>query len=250
MENKTKKLTAIAAGAVVLTGAAFAAPSFASVKHHTFKAASSSTAAASTPTTAPTWGGASGDAQDGHKAFGLSASLPATVTAVPATVTDAEVAEHGATFIVYQYTGTAPTTQPTTGGRPAHFEATAITGTTATGTIELRVPKTAGTYTFAIYNSKTSTTPVLVSVVVDATLTAKIADTSVTVTSVYDATAQQKFAGRGPGNSDFGHSHNPNRKGAKNFKTHGDNDGDGPAAGWTPSTTATPAPTTGTTTNG
>ena len=249
MENKTKKLTAIAAGAVVLTGAAFAAPSFASVKHHTFKAASSSTAAASTPTTAPTWGGASGDAQDGHKAFGLSASLPATVTAVPATVTDAEVAEHGATFIAYAYTGTAPTTQPTTGAMPAHFEAATLTGTTATGTLDLRVSKTAGTYTFAVYASKTDATPVIVTVVVDAAGKAT-ATSSAALTAAYDATAQQNFAGRGPGNSDFGHSHNPNRKGAKNFKTHGDNDGDGPAAGWTPSTTATPAPTTGTTTNG
>jgi len=253
MENKTKKLTAIAAGAVVLTGAAFAAPSFASAKHHTFKAASSSTAAASTPTTAPTWGGASGDANDDHKGgarFGGSqASIAATVTAVPATVTDAEVAEHGAAFIAYDYTGTAPTTQPTTGGHPVHFEATTLANGTATGTIDLHAPKTAGTYTVAIYSSKTDTTPVLVTIVVDAAGKATATATAA-LASAFDATIKAPAFGGPEGGPADGKGFGP--RGGHGHGPHGDNDGDGPqgGAGWTPSTTATPAPTTGTTTNG
>ncbi|MFM6939812.1 MAG: hypothetical protein ACKOUD_04250, partial [Rhodoluna sp.] len=173
MEKKTLKLTAVAAGAVVLAGAAFASPSFASAKHTSVKAASSSSTG--TTGTAPTWGGASGDAVDGHKggAFGpranaVESTVAGTITGVPTTVTDLEAAEHSGFFIAYDYTGTAPTTQPTTGGHPVRFEATALTNGTVTGTLGFLSPKSAGTYTVAVYNSKTSTTPVLVTIVVDA----------------------------------------------------------------------------------
>ncbi len=197
MENKTKKLTAIAAGAVVLAGAAFATPSFASVKHSSFKAAAS----ASTGTAAPTWGGASGDAQDGHKRGprfnGVESTLAATITGVPTTVTDLEVAEHSGLFIAYTYTGTAPTTQPTTGGHPARFEATALANGTVTGTLGFMTPKTAGTYNVAVYNSKTDASPVLVTIVVDAAGKAT-ATTTGTLTTAYDATLKAPAFG-GPG---------------------------------------------------
>jgi hypothetical protein len=245
MNNKTLKLTAVAAGAVVLAGTAFAAPSFASAKHTSFKAAAS-TSAGTTGTAAPTWGGASGDAQDGHKRGprfnGVESTLAATITGVPTTVTDLEAAEHSAFFIAYDYTGTAPTTQPTTGGHPARFEATALANGTVTGTLGFMTPKTAGTYNVAVYSSKTSTTPVLVTIVVDAAGKAT-ATTAGTLTAAYDATAAT-FGGPagGPG---FGHG----PKGGHGHGPHGDNDGDGPqggangTTGWTPSTTATPAPT-------
>jgi hypothetical protein len=228
MKKKTLKLTAVAAGAVVLAGAAFASPSFASAKHTSFKAASSSTG---TTGTAPTFGK---DHRGGPRFNGVESTLAATITGVPSTVTDLEAAEHSGLFIAYEYTGTAPTTQPTTGGHPAHFEATALADGTVTGTLGFMSPKTAGTYNVAVYNSKTSTTPVLVTIVVDATGKAT-ATAAGTLTTAYDATLKAPAFG------------GPEGKGPKGGHGHGDNDGDAPngGTGWTPSTTATPAPTNG-----
>ena len=237
MEKKTLKLTAVAAGAVVLAGAAFASPSFASAKHTSVKAAASSSTG--TTGTAPTWGGASGDAKDGKfkggpKFNGVESTIAATITGVPSTVTDLEVAEHSALFITYEYTGTAPTTQPTTGGHPARFEATALANGTVTGTLGFLSPKTAGTYNLAVYSSKTDATPVLVTIVVDSA-GKSTATASGTLTAAYDATLKAPAFdgpkdGKGP-------------KGGRGHGPHGDRDGDKGGAGWTPSTT-TPAPTT------
>jgi hypothetical protein len=241
MKKKTLKLTAVAAGAVVLAGAAFASPSFASAKHSSVKAAASSSAGTTGTTgTAPTWGGASGDAQDGHKGGpkrdGLESTIAATISGVPATVTDLEVAEHSALFIAYEYTGTAPTTQPTTGGHPARFEATALANGTVTGTLGFMSPKTAGTYKVAVYNSKTDASPVLVTIVVDAAGKAT-ATASAALTSAYDATIKAPaFGGPKDGKGPRGgHGHGP----------RGDKDGDKGGSGWTaPTTGTTPAPTT------
>ena len=258
MEKKTLKLTAVAAGAVVLAGAAFASPSFASAKHTSVKAAASS----STGTTAPTWGGASGDSTDrkfkqGPKANGAFSTVAATITGVPATVTDLEVAEHSALFLAYEYTGTAPTTQPTTGGHPAHFKATALANGTVTGTLEFRSPKTAGTYNVAVYNSTTSTTPVLVTIVVDAAGKAT-ATSSAALTAAYDATIKAPAfggpAGGPAGGPGFGPKDGKGPKGGHGRGEghgprgeRGDNDGDhgNGGSGWTaPTTGTTPAPTT------
>jgi hypothetical protein len=220
MEKKTLKLTAVAAGAVVLAGAAFAAPSFASAKHTSVKAASSTSTG--TTGTAPTWGGKSGDAVDGKFKGGVPAdrvesTVAATITGVPSTVTDAEVAEHSAFFIAYDYTGTAPTTQPTTGGHPARFEATALTNGTATGTLGFLTPKTAGTYNVAVYTSTTDATPDLVTIVVDSA--GKATATSATaISAAYDATA----AAKGPG---FG---GPGKDGKGPKGDHGPRGGHGP----------------------
>jgi hypothetical protein len=120
-------------------------------------------------------------------AKGVQATISATITGVPSTVTDLEVAEHSALFLGFEYTTTAPTTQPTTGGRPVHFEATALANGTVTGTLEFKAPKTAGTYKLAVYNSKTDSTPVLVTIVVDAAGKAT-ATSSGSITAAYDAT--------------------------------------------------------------
>ncbi len=248
MEKKTLKLTAIAAGAVVLAGAAFASPSFASAKHTSVKAASSSSTG--TTGTAPTWGGKSGDAVDGKFKRGLPAdrvesTVAATITGVPSTVTDLEVAEHSALFFAYEYTGTAPTTQPTTGGHPARFEATALSNGTVTGTLGFLSPKTAGTYNVAVYTSSTDATADLVTIVVDSA--GKATATSATaLTATYDATA----AAKGPGFGGPGFGPGKDGKGPKG--DHGPRGGHGPrgdkggangGSGWTPPTTATPAPT-------
>jgi hypothetical protein len=245
MEKKTLKLTAVAAGAVVLAGAAFASPSFASAKHTSVRAASSSSTG-----TAPTWGGASGDATDGHKrgprADAVESTITGTITGVPSTITDLEVAEHSGLFMAYEYTGTAPTTQPTTGGHPVRFEATALADGTVTGTVGFLSPKTAGTYNVAVYNSKTSTTPVLVTIVVDSTGKAT-ATANGTLTTAYDATLKAPAFGGPAGGPGFG----PGPKDGKGKGGHGHGRGDKSGAnggsGWTPPTTSTPAPTTGTT---
>jgi hypothetical protein len=221
MEKKTLKLTAIAAGAVVLAGAAFATPSYASAKHTSVKAASSSSTG--TTGTAPTWGGKSGDAVDGKFKRGLPAdrvesTVAATITGVPSTVTDLEVAEHSALFFAYEYTGTAPTTQPTTGGHPAHFEATALTDGTVTGTLGFLSPKTAGTYNVAVYTSSTDATADLVTIVVDSA--GKATATSATaLTATYDAALKAPAFGGPEGGPGFG---------------HGPKDGKGPKGGHGP----------------
>jgi hypothetical protein len=243
MKKKTLKLTAVAAGAVVLAGAAFAAPSFAASKHSSVKAASSSSSG--TTGSAPTWGGASGDALDGKfkqgpKANGAVSTLAATITGVPSTVTDLEVAEHSALFFGYEYTGTAPTTQPTTGGHPVRFEATALTDGTVTGALEFRSPKTAGTYNVAVYTSNTDASPDLVTIVVDAAGKATATSTTA-LTAAYDATVKAPaFGGPRDGKGPMGGGHSRGGHGP-----HGDRDGDQGGAGWTaPSTGATPAPIT------
>ena len=246
MEKKTLKLTAVAAGAVVLAGAAFVSPSFAAAKHTSVKAASSSSTG--TNGTAPTWGGVSGDAIDGHKGGpkmnGVESTIAGTITGVPSTVTDLEVAEHSGYFIAYDYTGTAPTTQPTTGGHPVRFEATALANGTVTGTVGFMTPKTAGTYTLAVYNSTTSTTPVLVTIVVDSAGKAT-ATANGSLTTAYDATLKAPAFGGPKGGPGFGPK---DGKGPKDgHGPRGGHDGGNGGSGWTPPTTSTPAPTTGTT---
>jgi hypothetical protein len=221
MSNKTLKLTAIAAGAVLLAGTAFAAPSFA---HPKGGASSSST---------------SKDASDVRGKHGAKppvalSTIAATITGVPTTVTDLEVAEHSALFMGYEYSTTAPTTQPTTGGRPVHFKATALASGTVTGTLEFKAPKTAGTYKLAVYTSSTDATADVVTIVVDSAGVAT-ATSSAALTATYDANVTRPTppAGEKPG------------KGGKGKGGHGKGGpGHGPkgGAGWSP-TAAPTAPT-------
>ena len=218
MAKKALKLTAIAAGAFVLAGTAFAAPSFA---HQ--KGTSSSTSASKDASDVR------GKFKQGAKAQGAKSTLAATITGVPTTVTDLEVAEHSALFMGYEFTTTAPTAQPTTGGRPVHFEATALTAGTVTGTLEFKSPKTAGTYKLAVYTSSTDATADIVTIVVDAAGVAT-ATSSSALTATYDANVTRPTppAGEKPG------------KGGKGKGGHGHGPKGG--AGWTP-TAAPTAPT-------
>jgi hypothetical protein len=218
MEKKALKLTAIAAGAFVLAGTAFAAPSFA---HQ--KGTSSSTSASKDASDVR------GKFKQGSKAQAAKSTLAATITGVPTTVTDVEVAEHSALFMGYEFTTTAPTAQPTTGGRPVHFEATALTAGTVTGNLEFKSPKTAGTYKLAVYTSSTDATADIVTIVVDAAGVAT-ATSSSALTATYDANVTRPTppAGEKPG------------KGGKGKGGHGHGPKGG--AGWTP-TAAPTAPT-------
>ncbi len=195
MEKKALKLTAIAAGAFLLAGTAFAAPSFAHSKGNASSTSASKDAS-----------DVRGKFKQGPMAKGAQATIAATITGVPSTVTDLEAAEHSALFMAYEYSTTVPTSQPTTGGRPVHFEATALANGTVTGTLGFKAPKTAGTYKIAVYNSKTDATPVLVTIVVDAAGKAT-ATASGTLTAVYDATITHPAppAGEKPGKGAKGH---------------------------------------------
>jgi len=223
MSNKTLKLTAIAAGAVLLAGTAFAAPSFAHQK-----------------STASSWS-ASKDASDvsgkrGAKAPVALATLAATITGVPTTITDLEVAEHSALFMGYEFSTTAPTTQPTSGGRPVHFDATALANGTVTGTLEFKAPKTAGTYKLAVYTSSTDATADVVTIVVDSAGVAT-ATSSAALTATYDANVTRPTppAGEKPGKGEKGKGKGGHGKGGPG---HGPKGG----AGWSP-TAAPTAPT-------
>ena len=218
MEKKALKLTAIAAGAFVLAGTAFAAPSFA---HQ--KGTSSSTSASKDASDVL------GKFKQGPKAQGAKSTIAATITGVPTTVTDLELAEHSALFMGYEFTTTAPTAQPTTGGRPVHFEATALTNGTVTGNLEFKSPKTAGTYKLAVYTSSTDATADIVTIVVDAAGVAT-ATSSAALTANYDANVTRPTppAGEKPG------------KGGKGKGGHGHGPKGG--AGWSP-TAAPTAPT-------
>ena len=218
MEKKALKLTAIAAGAFVLAGTAFAAPSFA---HQ--KGTSSSTSASKDASDVR------GKFKQGPKAQGAKSTIAATITGVPTTVTDLELAEHSALFMGYEFTTTAPTAQPTTGGRPVHFEATALTNGTVTGNLEFKSPKTAGTYKLAVYTSSTDATADIVTIVVDAAGVAT-ATSSAALTANYDANVTRPTppAGEKPG------------KGGKGKGGHGHGPKGG--AGWSP-TAAPTAPT-------
>jgi hypothetical protein len=223
MEKKALKLTAIAAGAIVLAGTAFAAPSFAHPKGN------SSSMSASKDASDVRGKFKQGPKAQGPKAEGAKATLAATITGVPTTVTDLEVAEHSALFMGYEFSTTAPTTQPTTGGRPVHFEATALTSGTVTGTLEFKAPKTAGTYKLAVYTSSTDATADLVTIVVDSAGVAT-ATSSAALTASYDANVTRPAppAGEKPG------------KGGKGKGGHGHGPKGG--AGWSP-TAAPTAPT-------
>jgi hypothetical protein len=218
MEKKALKLTAIAAGAFVLAGTAFAAPSFAHQKGTSSSSSASKDAS-----------DVRGKFKQGAKAQGAKSTLAATITGVPTTVTDLEVAEHSALFMGYEFTTTAPTAQPTTGGRPVHFEATALTNGTVTGNLEFKSPKTAGTYKLAVYTSSTDATADVVTIVVDAAGVAT-ATSSAALTATYDANVTRPTppAGEKPG------------KGGKGKGGHGHGPKGG--AGWTP-TAAPTAPT-------
>jgi hypothetical protein len=223
MEKKALKLTAIAAGAIVLAGTAFAAPSFAHQKGNSSSFSASKDAS-----------DVLGKFKQGPKAQGAKATLAATITGVPTTVTDLEVAEHSALFMGYEYSTTAPTTQPTTGGRPVHFEATALANGTVTGTLEFKAPKTAGTYKLAVYTSSSDATADLVTIVVDSAGVAT-ATSSSALTATYDANVTRPTppAGEKPGKDGKGKGGH-----GKGGPGHGPKDG----AGWSP-TAAPTAPT-------
>ena len=84
------------------------------------------------------------------------ATIAATITEIPSTVTQVGKIVRGAKFVAYPLAADAtsiPATQPTTGGKPAKVEATVGSDSKISYAVEIHVPVTAGTYKFAVYNA-------------------------------------------------------------------------------------------------
>lgn len=136
---KTNSKIAIAAAATLLAGAAMAALPAAAHDNAT----SSSTSATA------------GRSEHAH------ATISATITGIPSTVTSSHQASHGAYFTVYQLSASAtsvPAAEPTTGGkriglRPDRGAAEpTISGSTLTSALRFHA-ETAGTSKYALYPS-------------------------------------------------------------------------------------------------
>lgn len=144
--NKTlKRKAAIAAGAATVLALAAATPSFAHMRD------------------------GMNDSSATTKIAHAHATVAATITAVPTTVTDVRDAARGAKFVAYKLDAAAtelPETQPTTGGKPVKVMGTAITDGVLTGTLRLDAGAASTTTKYAIYNAAGAAT--LVTVTVDA----------------------------------------------------------------------------------
>ena len=162
--NKTlKRKAAIAAGAATVLALAAATPSFAHMRD------------------------GMNDSSATTKVAHAHATVAATITAVPTTITDVREAARGAKFVAYKLDAAAtelPATQPTTGGKPVKVMGTSITDGVLTGTLKLDAGAASTTTKYAIYNAAGAGT--LVTVTVDAAGVAT-ANAATALTSVYAA---------------------------------------------------------------
>ena len=113
------------------------------------------------------------------------ATVAATITGIPSTVTQVGQIVRGAKFVAYPVAADAtaiPETQPTTGGKPAKVEATVAADSKISYAVEIHVPATAGTSKFAVYNA--AGVGALVTVTVDSAGVAT-ATTSAALTTAY-----------------------------------------------------------------
>ena len=162
--NKTlKRKAAIAAGAATVLALAAATPSFAHMRD------------------------GMNDSSATTKVAHAHATIAATITAVPTTITDVREAARGAKFVAYKLDAAAtelPATQPTTGGKPVKVIGTSITDGVLTGTLKLDAGAASTTTKYAIYNAAGAGT--LVTVTVDAAGVAT-ANAATALTAVYAA---------------------------------------------------------------
>ncbi len=197
--NKNFKRNLVAAaGAATVLSLALATPSFAhpSIKGSVAKDVKSS---ASAPRVAA-----------------ATATVSASITGIPSTVTDAHAAEHGARFVVYKLAAdatAAPATQPTTGGHPIGIRGGVLANGTLTGSLGLKGGAASTTTKFAIY-STSGGSAIFATVTVDAAGVAS-ATTSGALTAAFDATLKAPAKGEGK-------SHGKGHKGDHSSKDLGD----------------------------
>lgn len=181
--NKNFKRNVVAAASVAtVLSLALATPSFAhpSIKGSVAKFAKSATSA--------------------PRVAAAMATVSATITGVPTTVTDAHAAEHGARFVVYKLAAdatSAPATQPTTGGHPIGIRGGTLTDGVLTGKLGLKGGAVGTTTKLAIYPTSGGS-PIFATVTVDASGVAT-AVTSGALTATFDATLKAPAFGEGKG---------------------------------------------------
>lgn len=170
------------------------------------------------------------------KVSGSVATVAATVTAVPSTITDAHQAGHGGEFNVYLLDAaatSAPATAPATGAKLMHVKADTLTNGTATGNLILRGGAASTTTKYAVYPAAGGA-GVLVTVTVDAAGVAT-ATSSAPLTVAY-ATPTAPAFGDG-GGKDRGPRGGHGDRGGRGGEDRGGFDGQRP--GFTSPVTAT-----------
>jgi hypothetical protein len=206
---KTNSKIAIAAAATLLAGVAMAAlPA----------AAHDNAAGSSTSATA-------GKSAHSH------ATISATITGIPSTVTTSHQASHGAYFTVYQLSASAtsvPASEPTTGGkrigvRPDRGVAEpTISGSTLTSALRFHA-ETSGTSKYALYPSDGGAAILVTVTVSDAGVATVTSSRPLTV--AYSATVAAEHPVRdhdGAGKRDGGKGHGEGRSGkGHSGKGHG-----------------------------
>lgn len=156
-----KRTAIIAASAATVFSLAVATPSFAHGAKSGSKASASQTAHA-------------------------HATVAVTVSGIPTTITDAQLAARGAKFVAYTLAADAtavPATQPTTGAKSVKVTGTSITAGVLTGTLKLDAGLAGTTTKYAIYNAAGDATFVVVTVDAAGVATA-VAATAITATYV------------------------------------------------------------------
>jgi hypothetical protein len=138
------------------------------------------------------------------------ATISATITGIPSTVTSSHEASHGAYFTVYQLSASAtavPSTEPTTGGHRVGFRPDrgaaepVITGTTLTATVGFRAD-VAGVTKYAVYPSDGSAAALVTVTVSDAGVATVTSSKNLTV--AYSATVAAEHLDGGPRDGDRG----------------------------------------------
>ena len=163
------------------------------------------------------------------------ATISATITGIPSTVTSSHEASHGAYFTVYALSASAtalPAAEPTTGGhrigiRPDRGAAEpVISGSTLTATVGFRA-ETAGVSKYAVYPSDASAAALVTVTVSDAGVATVTSSKNLTV--AYSATVAAQHLDDGPregkrgGKGHGGRGHDGDRDGSKGLagKGHG-----------------------------
>ncbi len=176
--------------------------------------------------------GASSSSASTEKADHAHATVSATITGIPSSVTSSHQASHGAYFMVYQLSASAtsvPATEPTAGGkrigvRPERGATEpAITGSTLTASLRLYAEVT-GTTKYALYPSD-GNAAILVTVIVSDSGVATVTS-SRSLSVAYSATVAAEHPVRGHGGAgkrDGGRGHGDEARGGKGHggKGHG-----------------------------
>ena len=205
---KTNSKIAIAAAATLLASAAVA--SLPAAAHDNGASSSTST----------------------EKADHAHATVSATITGIPSTVTSSHQASHGAYFTVYQLSASAttvPATEPTSGGkriglRPERGATEpAITRSTLTSTLRLHAAST-GISKYALYPSDGSAAILVAVSVSDAGVATVTSSRPLTVAYSATVAAEHPVRGHdGAGKRDGGRGHGDEGRGGKGHggKGHG-----------------------------